>query len=577
MLEALGFLYVVPGLASVTLLGALIACVGLGVALEARSAWLLEHTAPLVLTFGGLLLLLSIPWLLLATGYLMRTIREVAQGSQQLPACDRWREMAGDGLKGTAFGLVVFGPVGTCWIVSLLAISCFAGGSRLAMAGGGLLLWPVTTLLILVGVVSGPAWLRLCVSRSLRESLNLRRAWRDLRRGWLEYLLCYLIQVLPSLVIQVLVLCVGASVVLLPLLLLLSVLTVIVQLYQFFVVPCLLAQYFRAYMSPPEPIPLRMPAALSLLAGGALLGFSLLLSESGMLFVALDTEFRSNLPVPGVSQPRANPYAAVDRHAESAAAADEESVENLAAYLRQDKPRDRARAAYRWITDRISYDASQTDADPARVLHTRRANSDGFARLFQRLAGGQLVVGSVRLGAFTDNGSDPRHVWNALKFDSQWHLVDPTWGAGRVKDKVFVKELNEFYFLANPRQLALTHFPDDPRWQLLTPPMSRPEFDEQPAVGQGFGWTGLNLVSPYRKAQARNARVVFDAPSDSAVDVRLDMGEDHFPVKPTREGQRYTVEATLPREGTGYLHVFASPPGADRYHCALSFELSSER
>ena len=100
-------------------------------------------------------------------------------------------------------------------------------------------------------------------------------------------------------------------------------------------------------------------------------------------------------------------YTPVDRHALAAPAAAERSLDSLAAWLGGAPARDeaeRARAIYRWITDRIAYDAGayfsgrfrNTQRAPEDVLRQRRAVCDGYAGLFEALA---RRVGRVRSAA----------------------------------------------------------------------------------------------------------------------------------------------------------------------------------
>ena len=87
-------------------------------------------------------------------------------------------------------------------------------------------------------------------------------------------------------------------------------------------------------------------------------------------------------------------YEDIDAHSLKATDKDEASLPGLARYLA--KPcktdRDKARAIYRWITDRIAYDAEAASTgripaqSPAAVLKTRKAVCQGFADLFVDLS-----------------------------------------------------------------------------------------------------------------------------------------------------------------------------------------------
>jgi transglutaminase/protease-like cytokinesis protein 3 len=84
-----------------------------------------------------------------------------------------------------------------------------------------------------------------------------------------------------------------------------------------------------------------------------------------------------------------------------------------------------------------------------------------------RAAGVEIreVRGNVR---DPQRGPD-RHVWNVAKVGDRWVLIDVTWDA------------NDARYLFMPATLfANDHFPDDPQWQLLEPPITESQFRHQP-------------------------------------------------------------------------------------------------
>src|SRR5262245_52808126 len=83
-------------------------------------------------------------------------------------------------------------------------------------------------------------------------------------------------------------------------------------------------------------------------------------------------------------------YEAIDAHALKATAQDEASLPKLAAYLARPckTDRDKARAIYRWVTDRIAYDIEALlagkvpDQSALAVLKTRKGVYLGYCNLF---------------------------------------------------------------------------------------------------------------------------------------------------------------------------------------------------
>ncbi|HRQ30423.1 MAG TPA: transglutaminase domain-containing protein [Saprospiraceae bacterium] len=70
------------------------------------------------------------------------------------------------------------------------------------------------------------------------------------------------------------------------------------------------------------------------------------------------------------------------------------------------------------------------------------------------------------------------HVWNGVKINDTWYLLDATWSAGQVDMRTgkFTRDFTDGFFLADPVKFILTHFPDDPEWQLVGSPLDLDKF-----------------------------------------------------------------------------------------------------
>jgi hypothetical protein len=212
-------------------------------------------------------------------------------------------------------------------------------------------------------------------------------------------------------------------------------------------------------------------------------------------------------------------YAAIDQRAIKAPPSAETSVESLAEYLGKTAKNDRekARAIYRWITEHIAYDVpsflakERKDNSPEGVLKSHLCVCEGYAKLFQALcekAGVEaiLVGGRAKATEFLDDPQMTAHAWNAIKLDGEWHLVDATWGAGGIKNKQFVKQFKDYYFLAPPDQFIFTHFPIDSKWQLLPDVRTENEFDAFPPVPQGLFQYGVKSAAILKTIEAKEFR-----------------------------------------------------------------------
>jgi transglutaminase/protease-like cytokinesis protein 3 len=212
--------------------------------------------------------------------------------------------------------------------------------------------------------------------------------------------------------------------------------------------------------------------------------------------------------LPLTAPPAPKPYDAIDRHALKASPDVETSLAPLARYLVEPATNDKqkARAIYRWITDRIAYDTESffahqhPDEAPELTLKRRKALCGGYAMLFKSLckeAGVKAVVVEGKVKGIGYSESDPSstglHGWNSVKLGDEWYLVDATWGAGSINDKSkkFEKRFQEFYFLTPPEALIFTHFPRKENCQLLDEPITEKDFDRQPKASARFFEVGV--------------------------------------------------------------------------------------
>ncbi|HMT28940.1 MAG TPA: hypothetical protein PKD91_06655, partial [Bacteroidia bacterium] len=85
-----------------------------------------------------------------------------------------------------------------------------------------------------------------------------------------------------------------------------------------------------------------------------------------------------------------------------------------------------------------------------------------------------LVSGFSKLNNVFDESG---HTWNVIFLNKQWFQVDVTWGAGGVnRQRKYVKQYSENYFLQNPDVFLSEHYPFDPMWQLKDYPVTLKEY-----------------------------------------------------------------------------------------------------
>jgi transglutaminase-like putative cysteine protease len=215
--------------------------------------------------------------------------------------------------------------------------------------------------------------------------------------------------------------------------------------------------------------------------------------------------------------------ALVDQHALAANPEAESSIPKLAKYLAQGCKTDleKARAIYRWTTDRVAYDAEGLFAGtytsegqvPEVVLRDRKAVCEGYANLFVALAN-QMRFKTTKVQGFAKGlGYKPgqhfkqvNHSWNAVLLGKKWRLVDATWGAGYVNGKTYTKRFSDVYFLSDPENLLFTHLPANARWQLVKRPLTLRQFERQPYVSRSLMEVGVSAMALRTAAKAKSFR-----------------------------------------------------------------------
>jgi hypothetical protein len=192
----------------------------------------------------------------------------------------------------------------------------------------------------------------------------------------------------------------------------------------------------------------------------------------------------------------------IDTRAASISGANCTSVDALGSFIKGnfETDEDRIRAIYIWITHHISYDVAsflamergvenQQQPTVAHVLASRKAVCQGYSELFVALCKG-VGIDAILVSGFTKKQgkvSSISHAWVAASLGNEWHLFDPTWGAGYVQDKQFVRKFNNAFYKISPANLIIDHMPFDPLFQFLSYPLTPKEFtDGKPAANKAL-------------------------------------------------------------------------------------------
>lgn len=249
---------------------------------------------------------------------------------------------------------------------------------------------------------------------------------------------------------------------------------------------------------------------------------------------------RPSAAAQGGFQPRADawPFAAQLHPAVVSMPADaERTIDGVGRHLAAAEPDAtlRVKAVHDYVATRIAYDvpayrARELPDQSAQAVFERRIGvCAGYAQLASAIgdAAGLEIV--VVVGDARSPGEDPSgegHAWNAARLGERWVLFDATWDAGAVDGDTFTAEYRTDYLMAPPEVFGQTHFPEEPRWQLVAAPKARAAFVAEAAMAPGFHARGLALRTPSSgHARVRDElTIVLGNPLGAAV--RGDIAED---------------------------------------------------
>lgn len=285
-------------------------------------------------------------------------------------------------------------------------------------------------------------------------------------------------------------------------------------------------------------------------------------------------------PLPAAPPPPVSPYPDLDAHVEATPPEVEKAVAPLAAYLVAPAKSDREKAwvIFRWVADNVNYDVEgflsgeYGDLSADQVLRTRSAVCEGYSNLFDALAA-SAGLESVHVPGYAKGTgyapgapfAGPNHAWNAVRVDGRWQLVDCTWGAGSLDEEgKYERVFEPYYFMPPPEEFLFTHFPLEPRWQLVDAPITLEEFIGRPLVKTAFFTCGLRLSSHGQAIVTEAGPLMtmeMTAPESSSLLAELRRGDEKVEgdrVGLVRLGERVTVRVLFPEKGRYTLRLFAT-------------------
>ena len=296
--------------------------------------------------------------------------------------------------------------------------------------------------------------------------------------------------------------------------------------------------------------------------------------------------------------------------------ADSVAIAELARSIAGEARSDSARAAilYEWVARHVRYDApaffrgADGRESAEHVFRHRLALCGGYVALYQRLAR-EVGLDAVPITGYA-KGVDhvfgrstkkPNHAWLAMHIAGEWRLLDPTWGAGVIDGRNFEPRFTWDFFLVQPDELILSHFPEDAEWQLVDRPLDRRDFERMRLVPRtlisvGFSPEAIRataltpdvtdfplagplgghvrvLQAPVSGTLAASSNVVVEVEWPGAAEVAMVSGGQWTQLR--RDGDRFHGQAAA--AGTTLQIVGRTGGDPASYHTLLQYRVAAGR
>lgn len=169
----------------------------------------------------------------------------------------------------------------------------------------------------------------------------------------------------------------------------------------------------------------------------------------------------------------------------------------------------RIKAIYYWVCDNIDYDTSYDIYKADSCIKYRKGVCQAYCELFCHLANAEGIRVEI-VGGYSKNQegfvSGSGHSW-LFAYTRERHgiFLDPTWGAGTLKDHRFIRNKDYWHwFNVQPEWLILTHYPDNEVYQMINHPVTFEEFRAMQVANPLWVEYGVKVHDIYQMIRHNN-------------------------------------------------------------------------
>lgn len=154
--------------------------------------------------------------------------------------------------------------------------------------------------------------------------------------------------------------------------------------------------------------------------------------------------------------------------------------------------------AYQWIIQNIKYDYNAESEDLGKIYDSGKGNMQGISSLFNRICQYLKIESDSISGYIKERGAEDFVAsWNYVVVEESYYLVDATMGGKVYQDQ----ELHGYYYTdlffgTYPEIFIRYNFPKESKWQLLSEPITKEQFDGMAYIQRAFHLFGFKTISP---------------------------------------------------------------------------------
>lgn len=256
------------------------------------------------------------------------------------------------------------------------------------------------------------------------------------------------------------------------------------------------------------------------------------------------------------------------------------------------KEDEKARAVFRWVTTKISFDIAlaekmdytslrafsyTTEAEKrvkekkfkeellVQTFNSRKTVCHGYAVLVEYLCKKlnietEIITGTLKVSP-SEIGKLPtiaNHAWNAVKVNGEWKFVDTTLGAGFISSNsgLFKFDFNDGYFFTKPELFFLNHYPLNEKWLLVA--KTKNDFAKSPFYFSNYIKYNYQIEGPksgiYSKKEANFKFTVKGIDEYDSVQYALNSGNNNKILLPQNNANEFAID--LSNSSNDYLSLF---------------------